>query len=133
MAWVDGHWPTGLMKPGVSRFGWLVLAGSVVWTLCAAWAFFRVLRRPDYLPDRPGAIRLFSIAQVVSAAWAWLSFAGRHPNLALGVAALLAVTAALTVRRFAVVDGRAGLLLVPWLAATVMALLMDLSIVLKNG
>ena len=96
-------------------------------------AFFRVLCRPDYLPDRPRATRLFLAALLLDAVWSWLFFAGRHPTLALAVAAALAAVAGLTAWRFTVVDRRAGLLLIPWSLSATFVFLLDLSIALRNG
>ena len=47
--------------------------------------------------------------------------------------AALALAAILAAWRCAQVDRRAGLLLVPWVLATIFALLVDLSIALRNG
>ena len=133
MAWINLRWYGGLTKPALSPPAPLALAVSALLTVTTAWGFARVLSRPDYLPDRPVAIRLILVALAVDALWAWLFFAGRHPSVALGAAGALAVTAALATRRSFVVDARAGLLLLPWLAATVFVFLLDLSITLRNG
>lgn len=127
------RWYAGLVKPTFAPSPWVAAAVSAALAALLALAFFRVLCRPDYLPDRPGAIRLFLVALGLDAAWAWLFFAGRHPSLALAVAAALAITAAAATWRFVVVDLRAGLMLLPWTFATAFVFLLDLSIALRNG
>lgn len=112
---------------------WLAGLGSLALAATIGTALFRVLGRPDYLPDRPGAIRLFIVTLGLDAAWSWLFFAGRHPSAGLVAAAALTVGAAATAWRAAVVDRRAGLLLVPWVLAAGFAFLLDLSIAQRNG
>lgn len=127
------RWYAGLVKPTFSPAPWLAGAASVVLAAALALGFFRVLGRPDYLPDRPAAIRVFLIGLVLDVLWSWLFFAGRHPSVALAAAAALAVVAASAAWHFSLVDRRAGLLLAPWVAATAFAFLLDLSIALRNG
>ena len=110
-----------------------IMPPSLVIAVALAWAFFRVLSRPDYMPDRPSAIRLFLLALGLDVAWCWLFFAGRHPTVALAAAAALAGLVPVTGWRFAAVDRRAGLLLIPWALAAAFAFLLDLSIALRNG
>ncbi len=123
----------GLLKPSfapappIAAVASLGVAGTLV------WALFRVLCRPDYLPDRPAAIRIVAVALGLDVLWSWLFFAGRHPSVALAAAAALTVAAIVTTWRFAIVDRRAGLILIPWNLATAFAFLLDLSIALRNG
>ena len=127
------RWYAGLLKPSFSPGPWLAGITAAVIAVFLAAGFFRVLCRPDYLPDRPAAIRIFVIGLVLDVTWAWLFFAGRHPSVALAAAAALAVVAASSAWHFARVDRRAGVLLVPWVLATGFAFLLDLSIALRNG
>ena len=127
------RWYAGLLKPTFSPAPWLTATASLALAALLAAGFLRVLRSPDYLPDRPAAIRVFLVGLALDVAWSWLFFAGRHPTAALAAAAALAVVAAYAAWRFAVVDRRAGLLLTPWVAATGFAFLLDLSIALRNG
>ena len=126
------HWYAGLLKPALAPPPWLAAVASFALAGLIGAAFYRVLGRPDYLPDRPGAIRLFLACLGLDAAWSWLFFAGRHPTVALAVAAVLTMGAAATAWRFAAVDRRAGLLLVPWVLAAGFAFLLDLSIAQRN-
>ena len=127
------RWYAGLLKPTFSPAPWLAAIGSVALGAALAGGFYRVLRRPDYLPDRPAAIRVFLIGLALDVLWSWLFFAGRHPTVALAVAGALTVVAASSAWHFAIVDRRAGLLLGPWVLATAFAFLLDLSIALRNG
>ncbi len=133
MAASNAHWYAGLLKPTFAPPPWLAGLASLLLAACLALALFRVLGTPDYLPDRPTALRLFSLALVLDAAWTWLFFGGRHPSVALAVAAALAVAVTLAAWRFATVDRRAGLLLVPWTLAASFTALVDLSIAVRNG
>ena len=127
------RWYAGLLKPNFAPAPWLAALASLALAAILVLAFARVLSSPDYLPDRPGAIRLFLVTLCLDALWAWLFFAGRHPSAALAASAALALAAILAAWRCAQVDRRAGLLLVPWVLATIFALLVDLSIALRNG
>ncbi len=127
------RWYMGLNRPAFSPAPGLAAVGSLVLAAAVAWAFHRVLCRPDYLPDRPAAIRSLLVALALDVAWAWLFFAGRHPTVALAAAGLLLVAASVACWRFAVVDGRAGLLLAPWVLAAGFAFLLDLSVARLNG
>ncbi len=133
LAAVNRRWYAGLERPTFAPPPWLAGVASLALAVLLVWALYRVLCRPDYLPDRPGALRLFGLALGLEAAWAWLFFAGRHPNVALALAAALTVAALLTVWRFAAVDRMAALLLFPWTLGTVFVFLLDLSIALRNG
>ena len=127
------RWYAGLVKPDFSPPPWSAAAPSLLLGAALALGFFRVLCRPDYLPDRPAAIRIFLIGLALDAGWSWLFFAGRHPTLALAVAGALAVVATSAAWHFAVVDRRAGILLIPWTVASAFAFLLVLSITLRNG
>ena len=127
------RWYAGLLKPTFSPAPWLAGITSLGLAAVLALAFFRVLCRPDYRPDRPAAIRAFVLGLALDVLWSWLFFAGRHPTVALAAAAILAATSAVAAWRFAIVDRRAGLMLAPWVMATGFAFLLDLSIALRNG
>ncbi len=127
------RWYGGLLKPTFSPSPGLAAGTSLALAAALSWAFFRVLCRPDYLPDRPSAIRLFLLALGLDVAWCWLFFSGRHPTVALTAAAALAGLVPVAAWRFAAVDRRAGLLLIPWALAAGFAFLLDLSIALRNG
>jgi translocator protein len=127
------HWYAGLLKPTFAPAPWLAGVASLMLAAILVLALFRVLGTPDYLPDRPLALRLFGLGLASDAVWSWLFFGGRHPSVALAAAAALAVAVALAAWRFASVDRRAGLMLLPWLLAAGFAFLLDLSIALRNG
>ncbi len=127
------HWYAGLLKPSFSPTPWVAAIGSVALAACLAVGFFRILCCPDYLPDRPAAIRAFLVGLALDMLWSWLFFAGRHPTVALAAAGALAVVATSAAWRFAIVDRRAGVLLTPWVFGTGFTFLVDLSIALRNG
>ncbi len=127
------RWYAGLLKPNFSPTPWLAAIASVALSACLAFGFFRILCCPDYLPDRPAAIRVFLVGLALDVVWSWLFFAGRHPSAALAAAGLLAVVATSAAWRFATVDRRAGLLLAPWVFGAGFVFLVDLSIALRNG
>lgn len=124
---------SALSKPSFAPPIWLAIPGWTAVMALLAWAFFRVLCRPDYLPDRPGAIRAFLVVLAVSVVWCWAYFVGRHPTLGLAAATLTAAAAGLAAWRFAVIDRKAGFLMVPALAAILFAALIELSISVRNG
>ena len=127
------RWYGGLLKPAFSPNPWLAGVAAVAIAATVAAGFFRVLCRPDYLPDRPAAIRIIALGLALDVVWTWLFFAGRHPTVALAAAGALAVMAVSAAWHSASVDRRAGLLLLPWVAAAGFAFLLDLSIALRNG
>ena len=133
MAAANMRWYAGLVKPTFAPAPWVAALAALALTCATALAVFRILSSPDYLPDRTGAVRLFALVLGLDALWSWLFFAGRHPTVALAAAAALALASVLAAWRFATVDRRAGLLLVPWTLATGFAALLDLSIALRNG
>jgi len=127
------RWYGGLSKPSFAPPIWLAVPVWAALVVLLAWAFFRVLCRPDYLPDRPGAIRVFMIMLALGVVWCWACFYGRHPTMGLLMAALTAAAACLTAWRFAIVDRKAGLLLLPGFLAIIFAALIELSISVRNG
>lgn len=133
VAAANARWYAGLLKPTFAPGPWLAAAAGLVIAAATARALFRVLRRPDYLPDRPGALRLVAAALGLALLWSWLFFAGRHPSVALAVAGLLGFAAGWAALRCAVVDRRAGLLLLPFALSSLFVFLLDLSIALRNG
>lgn len=127
------RWYAGLLKPTFTPSTAVVVTSFLLLALTLAWSLARLLRSPDYLPDRPIAIRLVVLGLALDAAWSWVFFAGRHPTVALAAAGALALTAAASAWKASAVDGRAGLLLVPWTLGAGFAFVFDLSIALKNG
>lgn len=132
LAVLNRHWYAGLLKPTFAPSPWLAGAAWLALGMSIAGGLHRILEQADYLPDRPGALRMVFISLGLDVAWCWLFFAGRHPSVALAVAAALAVATMVTAWRFAVVDRRAGMLLLPWVVAAIFIFLVDLSIAQRN-
>ncbi len=123
----------GLSTPSFAPPIWLAVPVWVGALALSAWAFFRVLCRPDYLPDRPGAIRAVSMMLVLGVVWCWAFFDGRHPTLGLLTGAMTAAAAGLTAWRFTIVDRKAGLLSLPNVLTIFFAALIELSISVRSG
>ncbi len=126
------RWYAGLAKPTFAPGVWLAVPLAAGTGCFLSLALIRVLGRPDYLPDRPGALRLVGIMLGLGVVWAWSFFGSRHPSLGLLSAAVMIGMAGATAWRFAAVDRRAGLLMLPVLLATVFAATIELSISVKN-
>jgi tryptophan-rich sensory protein len=123
----------GLSTPSFAPPIWLAVPVWVGVMVLSAWAFFRVLCRPDYLPDRPGAIRAIGMMLGLGVVWCWAFFDGRHPTLGLLTGAMTAAAAGLTAWRFTIVDRKAGLLLLPSVLLILFAALIELSISVRSG
>ena len=125
-------WYASLHRPSFRPPGWLFGPVWALLYLLMAWAFFRVLRRPDWMPDRPAAIRAF-LAQIgLNVLWPFAFFAAHSPKL--GFAVLLALLVAVIVcgRRFAQVERVAGWCVVPYGVWVGFAALLNLSIAIRN-
>lgn len=133
VALANARWYAGLLKPTFAPSPRLAAVAGLALAAVTARALFRVLRRPDYLPDRPGALRLVAAALGLQALWCWLFFAGRHPSVALAVAAALGLGSGWAALRCAAVERRAGLLMLPFALSGLFVVLLDLSIALRNG
>lgn len=126
-------WYETLAKPSFNPPNWLFGPAWTVLYLLMAWAFYRVLCQPDYLPDRPGAIRAFLVQIVLNAGWSFAFFAAHSPAAGLVVILALLVAVAVTGRRFYAVDRRAGLCFVPYLLWVGFAAILNLSIYVRNS
>jgi len=110
-----GEWYTALAKPALTPPGWVF---PVAWTLLYATmgvALFLVWRRRD-APGRTLALAAFAAQLVLNAAWSWLFFGLRRPDLAfIDIVALWLLILASTVL-FWRIRPAAGALLLPYLA-----------------
>jgi benzodiazapine receptor len=125
-------WYETLTKPSFNPPDWLF---GPVWTVLygiMGWAFYRVLRQPDYVPDRRGAIQAFLVQITLNAGWSFAFFAAHSPVAGLIVIVALLAAVGLTVRRFFAVDRRAGLCLIPYLVWVAFAAVLNLSIYIRN-
>ena len=106
-----------------------------VWTLlylAMAWAFFRILCSPDWMPDRPAAIRAYLVQIALNGLWPIVFFGLRSPRLALGVIAALWIAVAMMIGLFHRIDRTAALVLVPYLLWVSFASLLNLSVYIRN-
>ncbi len=125
-------WYATLVKP---TFNPPNVVFGPVWTvlyLLMARGFYFVLRQPDYVPDRPAAIRLFLVQIALNASWSGVFFAAHSPGLALLILVALLLTVILTTMRFSAVDRRAGRCLMPYILWLCFAGLLNLSIWILN-
>lgn len=126
-------WYETLAKPSFNPPNWLFGPAWTVLYLLMAYAFYRVLRQPDYVPDRRGAIRAFLVQIGLNAAWSFAFFAAHSPAAGLVVILALLVAVAVTGWRFHAVDRRAGLCFVPYVVWVAFATTLNLSISIRNA
>jgi len=128
---VDG-WYAGLRKPGWTPPNWVFAPAWTVLYLAMALAAWQVWRKQGMWAAR-WPLGLFGVQLTLNAAWSWLFFAWKRPDVALvELLALWAAIAATTVA-FARRDRWAGLLMTPYLAWVSFAAMLNLSIWRLNG
>ena len=126
------HWYAGLHRPSFRPPNWLF---GPVWTVLyvvMAWAFYRILRSPDWMPDRRAATRAFLVQIGLNAAWPVAFFGLHSPRLGLVVIGALLVAVVDTARLFGRIDRTAGLSLLPYLLWGLFALALNLSVYVRN-
>lgn len=109
-------WYAGLIKPSFNPPNWVF---GPVWTtlyVMMAFAFFRILRQPEFAVGRGRAIGLFLAQIALNALWSWAFFAAHSPAAGLFVMALLWLAIAATLLDFWRLDRIAGALFIPYLA-----------------
>lgn len=123
-------WYAGLAKPTFNPPNWIF---GPVWSLLyalmavAAWRAWR----ERGLVHR--AMLLFAIQLLLNLAWSWLFFGAHRPDLAVIEVALLDAAVLATLILFWRIDRIAGTLLIPYLAWTSFATVLNASIVRLNG
>ena len=126
------HWFAGLRRPSfrpptlVFGLAWVAVHGV------ALWALSRVLRSPDWMPDRSAAIQAFFIQLGLNAVWPVAVFGLHRPRLGLVVVGALLVAIVVATRLFARVDRIAGRLLLPYLGWIAFVFLLNLSVAIRN-
>lgn len=125
-----------LDKPPYSPPGWLF---GVVWPILytqMGLAHFLVRRRgqkdPRYQADAQRALRMYSLQWILNSVWSALFFGMRSPFIALAEIALLWTSIVATIRRFGRVSRLAAWLLVPYLAWTSFAALLNFEVWRRN-
>jgi tryptophan-rich sensory protein len=106
------EWYPALRKPGWTPPGWVF---GPVWTL-----LYPLVAVAGWLAWREGKARfgplVFLVQLALNAAWPWLFFAERRPDLALAAIAALVVAILATIAAFWRLSRLAAVLLVPYLA-----------------
>ena len=125
-------WYETLAKPSFNPPNRLFGPAWTVLYLVMAWAFYRVLRQPDYVPDRRGAIRAFLVQIVLNAAWSFAFFQAHSPAFGLVVILALFIAVAMTGWWFYAVDRPAGLCFLPYGLWVAFASMLNLSIYILN-
>lgn len=123
-----GNWYPTLTKPSWNPPSWLF---GPVWTTLfllmgvASWRVW-VSQRVDL--DPPNSLGLYGLQLLFNLAWSVLFFGFRRPDLALLEIGVLLVLVLGTTLRFYQADRLAGWLLIPYLAWTSFAALLNASI-----
>ncbi|HEX2902429.1 MAG TPA: TspO/MBR family protein [Jatrophihabitans sp.] len=125
------EWLPTLDKPPYQPPGWLF---GPVWTLlCSSMGVsLSALRRTPDSPARARAERLFAVQLTVNALWSFLFFTRRSPRAALVDAVLIVIAVAATVRAIWQLHRPAALILLPYLAWTCFALVLNADLVRRN-
>ena len=121
-------WYAGLIKPAFSPPNWIFGPVWAVLYVMIAYAFFRVLHAPRFMPGRSGAIALFIVQMALNASWSWAFFAARNPGAGVAVIAAMWLAIVLTLLAFRRVDGLASLCLAPYLAWVSFAAVLNVAI-----
>ena len=112
---MPGAWYASLAKPALNPPGWVF---GPVWTVLYALmgiALFLIWQRRS-APGWALAITVFAIQLVLNAAWSWLFFGLRRPDLAFAEICVLWVFIVLSIVAFWRLRPLAGALLLPYAA-----------------
>ena len=126
------HWFAGLRRPSfrppalVFGLGWVAFHGI------ALWALIRVLRSPDWMPDRSAAVQAFFIQLGLNAVWPVAVFGLHRLRLGLIIVGALLIAIVVATRLFTRVDRIAGRLLLPYLGWIAFVVLLNLSVAIRN-
>jgi tryptophan-rich sensory protein len=123
---IDG-WYAGLRKPVWTPPNWVFAPTWTLLYLAMALAAWRVWREQG-LRAAQWPLGLFGVQLTLNAAWSWLFFAWKRPDVALVELCALWVAIAATTVVFARRDRWAGLLMTPYLAWVTFAVTLNLSI-----
>lgn len=125
-------WYASLAKPAYTPPNWVFAPAWTILYAMMALAAWRVLGLDPATPRRRPALVAYAVQLLLNAAWSWAFFALHAPALAfLVIIALLAALLA-TTELFWKLDRPAGLLLVPYLAWTSFAALLNYGILKLN-
>ena len=124
-----GEWYASLRKPPWNPPGWIF---GPVWTLlyaAMAVAAWRVWRAGGARP----ALAAYGVQLVLNAAWSWLFFGLRRPDLAFAEILLLWGAILVTMILFLRKDRPAGLLMAPYLAWVSFAAILNFTLWRMNA
>ncbi len=107
----DPEWYQSLLVPSFDPPFWLSITTWMLVDLAIAYAFYRVLCRPDWMPDRARAIRAFAVQAGLAILWPAIFFASRSPAAGAVAMAMLLVAMLSAGRLFGAIDRKAGVLL----------------------
>jgi translocator protein len=127
-----GDWYESLDRPDWRPPNW---AFPVVWTLLYAMiaaAGWLAWREAGGFGGAPVAFLLYAAQLALNAAWSWLFFGRKRPDLALMEMAALWLAILANALAFHAVTPLAGWLLVPYLAWVTVAFALNLSILRRN-
>ncbi len=107
----------------------------LVWTFLyalMALSFWRILRAKPESGPKTTAIAWFLIQMALNIGWSWAFFANRSPYFGLVVIGVLFMAIVMTIRAFREIDRPAGYALLPYLAWTGFAALLNAGIAILN-
>ena len=123
-----GTWYLTLQKPAFTPPGWLF---GPVWTLLYLMmgiALYSIWKRADSGEEVRGALTLFAFQLLLNVAWSAVFFGRQSPLGGLLIIVALWLTLALTVWRFRQISPLAAGLLLPYLAWTSFAAVLNFAI-----
>ncbi len=127
-----GTWYADLNKPSFSPPNWIF---GPVWTILYALmgiSAYLVFSKGWKNKKIKNAVNMFSLQLILNVLWSVIFFGAKNPFLALVEITILWAAIFVTIKKFNEISKTAGNLLVPYLAWTSFAAILNLSIVLMN-
>lgn len=120
-----GGWYGELVKPAIALPGSVFAPAWVVLYILMALAAWTVVRSDADERDKARALRAFWIQLALSLTWSLILFGARDPGWAFVEILILLAALIIALLRFAKIDRRAGLLLLPQLGWSAYAALLN--------
>ena len=127
--WAPGEWYERLRKPSWRPPNWVFPPAWALLYAAMALAAWLVWRRAGFGPP----LALWGAQLALNAAWSWVFFGLRRPDLAFAELAALWLAVAATLAAFAPVHAAAAWLMAPYLAWVTFAGALNLAIWRLNG